>query len=109
MNTLDIPKASQDLQNEVQDFSMPSKKQACSSGSSSSAKAGNKLDDTLSKLMKRKNCVSTFVFLEDFTYILSIIGHIQNWKYFAIFQILVISLLYNVPKIMYTAFGSPKS
>lgn len=44
-----------DLQNEVQDFSMPSKKQAALGGSS---KSGNKLDDTLSKLMKRKNCVS---------------------------------------------------
>jgi hypothetical protein len=44
------------MQNEVQDFSMPSKKQAALSGS----KSGNKLDDTLSKLMKRKNCVSTF-------------------------------------------------
>jgi chromodomain-helicase-DNA-binding protein 7 len=50
-----LPKSSDknlDMQNEVQDFSMPSKKQAALSGS----KSGNKLDDTLSKLMKRKNC-----------------------------------------------------
>lgn len=40
---------------EAQDFSMPSKKM---SGTSSSKMGGNKLDDTLSKLMKRKNCVS---------------------------------------------------
>lgn len=52
MNSLEIPKVSSlDVQNEVQDFSMPSKKQ------SQSSKGGNKLDDTLSKLMKRKNCV----------------------------------------------------
>lgn len=51
MNTLEIPKVSnQDMHNEVQDFSMPSKKSQGKLG-------GNKLDDTLSKLMKRKNCV----------------------------------------------------
>lgn len=54
MNALDIPKASQDIQNEVQDFSI--KKQ--SNSGSGSSKTGNKLDDTLTKLMKRKNCVS---------------------------------------------------
>lgn len=55
MNALDIPKASQDIQNEVQDFSL--KKQQ-NSGSGANSKSGNKLDDTLTKLMKRKNCVS---------------------------------------------------
>lgn len=61
MNTLDIPKLSnQDIQNEVQDFSMPSKKQQQQVNPSLSiTKPTNKLDDTLSKLMKRKNCVST--------------------------------------------------
>lgn len=77
-SSLDVPPKSgslpnQDLQNEVQDFSMPSKKHlqvgsGGSSGSSSGSNAtsialaakasGNKLDDTLTKLMKRKNCVS---------------------------------------------------
>lgn len=61
MNALDIPKASQDIQNEVQDFSI--KKQNSSSGSGSNSKTGNKLDDTLTKLMKRKNCVSINYFL----------------------------------------------
>lgn len=62
MNALDIPKASQDIQNEVQDFSMPSKKQQNSGPSGSgNNKTGNKLDDTLTKLMKRKNCVSTLI------------------------------------------------
>lgn len=52
MNTPEIPKVTNhDLQNEVQDFSL--KKQG-----SSTKGIGNKLDDTLSKLMKRKNCVS---------------------------------------------------
>uniref|UniRef100_A0A6P7GKH5 Chromodomain-helicase-DNA-binding protein 6 isoform X2 n=1 Tax=Diabrotica virgifera virgifera TaxID=50390 RepID=A0A6P7GKH5_DIAVI len=40
-----------DMQNEVQDFSVKK-----SSALASQSKAGNKLDDTLSKLMKRKNC-----------------------------------------------------
>lgn len=57
MNALDIPKASQDIQNEVQDFSIK-KQQNSSSSSNSNSKTGNKLDDTLTKLMKRKNCVS---------------------------------------------------
>lgn len=49
-----------DIQNEVQDFSMPSKKHNPSSSPNIIPKSGgNKLDDTLSKLMKRKNCVST--------------------------------------------------
>lgn len=62
MNTPDIPKvAGHDIQNEVQDFSL--KKQTCPSANTSTTVAagkssGNKLDDTLSKLMKRKNCVS---------------------------------------------------
>lgn len=44
---------------EVQDFSIK-KPASNASSSSSSTKTGNKLDDTLSKLMKRKNCVSSF-------------------------------------------------
>lgn len=54
MNTPEIPKvASQDIQNEVQDFSMPSKKQ------SAVGSAGKgKLDDMLNKLKKKNNCVS---------------------------------------------------
>lgn len=53
MNTPDIPKATnQDIQNEVQDFSMPSKKQTNPSSSK------GKLDDMLNKLKKRNNCVS---------------------------------------------------
>lgn len=52
MNTPDIPKvSSQDVQNEVQDFSMPSKKQGPVSGK-------GKLDDMLNKLKKKNNCVS---------------------------------------------------
>lgn len=47
--------SSVDLQNEVQDFSV---KKPSTPNSASSSKPGNKLDDTLSKLMKRKNCVS---------------------------------------------------
>lgn len=62
MNSLDIPKSSnQDIQNEVQDFSMSSKKLQSVSSPAPTQKSntpGNKLDDTLSKLMKRKNCVS---------------------------------------------------
>lgn len=52
MNTPDISKAaSQDSQNEVQDFSMPSKKQSLAGGK-------GKLDDMLNKLKKKNNCVS---------------------------------------------------
>lgn len=52
MNTPDISKAaSQDAQNEVQDFSMPSKKQP-------PASSKGKLDDMLNKLKKKNNCVS---------------------------------------------------
>ncbi|XP_031342134.1 chromodomain-helicase-DNA-binding protein 7 isoform X2 [Photinus pyralis] len=51
MNNLDIPKvSSHDIQNEVQDFSLKKHSNA------SHKMSGNKLDDTLSKLMKRKNC-----------------------------------------------------
>lgn len=48
-------KLSIDIQNEVQDFSI--KKSSTSISSVGPSKAGTKLDDTLSKLMKRKNCV----------------------------------------------------
>lgn len=62
MNALDIPKASQDIQNEVQDFSI--KKQSSSgTGGSSNSKSTNKLDDTLTKIMKRKNCVSKLIII----------------------------------------------
>lgn len=50
---------------EVQDFSMSSKKSSTSStGISSFSSSGSKgkLDDTLTKLMKRNNCVSTPLF-----------------------------------------------
>lgn len=68
MNTPDIPKvtiqhSNMNIQNEVQDFSMGPKKsnhppQAASSASSSSIGGKGKLDDMLSKLMKKKNAVS---------------------------------------------------
>lgn len=73
MNSLDIPKASQDLQNEVQDFSMPSKRHTVNSNIAM-GKSGNKLDDTLSKLMKRKNCVSITI------YSLFLLNNIQIYK-----------------------------
>lgn len=54
-----IPKSAEkppaDIQNEVQDFSV---KKTSAPSPAPSSKPGNKLDDTLSKLMKRKNCVS---------------------------------------------------
>lgn len=75
MATPDIPKVtiqqSNMIQNEVQDFSMGSKKSnnpppttsinlSTTSGSSNSGGAKGKLDDMLSKLMKKKNAVSIF-------------------------------------------------
>lgn len=60
MNTPDIPKVtSQEIQNEVQDFSMPSKKQQQIAPTTSKGK----LDDMLNKLKKRNNCVSIFFLL----------------------------------------------
>lgn len=55
MNTPDIPKVTnQDIQNEVQDFSMPSKKLNTTITASGSSKG--KLDDMLNKLKKKNNC-----------------------------------------------------
>lgn len=59
MNTPEIPKVSnQDIQNEVQDFSMPSKKQSALGGSGGKGK----LDDMLNKLKKKNNCVSIYIY-----------------------------------------------
>lgn len=59
MYIFSIPKSAEktpvDIQNEVQDFSV---KKTSAPSPAPSSKPGNKLDDTLSKLMKRKNCVS---------------------------------------------------
>lgn len=71
MNTPDIPKvtiqhSNMNIQNEVQDFSMGPKKsnhppQAASSASTSNIGGKGKLDDMLSKLMKKKNAVSFYL------------------------------------------------
>lgn len=67
MNTPDIPKvtiqhSNMNIQNEVQDFSMGPKKSnhppQAPSASTSNIGGKGKLDDMLSKLMKKKNAVS---------------------------------------------------
>lgn len=78
MNTPDIPKVtSQDIQSEVQDFSMPSKKQPTLGNSGK-----GKLDDMLNKLKKKNNCVSNLPNL-----IVSV-----KYKYVLSFEILFYSL-----------------
>lgn len=46
---------------EVQDFSMGSKKQAANLSMNYGGPTKGKLDDTLSKLMKKNNCVSIMI------------------------------------------------
>lgn len=64
MSTPDIPKVSnQDIQNEVQDFSIKKQPNPMKTFSGSMS-SNSKLDDTLNKLMKRKNCVSIKLLLQ---------------------------------------------